>query len=1292
MCLLLPVQGRASNFGFGLAGDPVAKSIRRNQERRDRDFAFRGRQAPAVPAAPLALPAFREREGVRDLTGQSSAVARLVADAAVNQEKVAKQAENAARSTERRAAKLREIQRYQQQSVASGQNTFNEARGPIGPGNAAGEAAFRRRVAQDRAIEQRAFTFEDRLQRVRERNATERVKAEEAQRLASAKRVQGFLKGVASRAGSAGSGALIGGAFPALFGQGGAVSLGGALGGAAGGLFGGAGSFAGGIAGSAIGQQLDNLTRSLKDPAQAADLLAKTNAKLSANTITAVEELTKAGRAAEAQELVYRRLVEAYGQESVNEFVKADKAISQLGESFGELTGEVVVALTPAITALAVGMKDLAPIIRDVASFVADIQGSRAGRVFNAANLLNPASLLDPQKLLNPGFLLNPSSAFKIPGPVELFGGGGDASGEALKIELGEEALAKDAKARQDAAEKLAKQQEDDAKRLAQLQQRLIEQTYQNQIALQRAQFDAETALLNRRIEITERLIRGEEELLALRTEAGGARDQVTLLLDLFSDLRGNRQEFQNLNRELQSAQLRLQGLQAAPPAMMANPGVGGTQLGSLIGATESYGGNYGAFNRGGRNNGRTAIGSGIDPNLVNTTIAEIQRRQLAPGVPAGQQLHAVGKYQIIGSTLQGLMQGAYGQTGITPNDRFTPENQEILGTALARARVMGQSVEAGMKGLRQEWVGLQNVSDPALRSAVQELQGGGSLSPNMGGAMIADPVGQLGQQGAIDQQSVVVQQFRQELGLLKDSLSELERLAIEKYLERTINFLDDQTTSVTKGTMALKERNRLLMEGFSPEGLITASGLMRSAVKRIGVFRRSDSDEVLQRLVQSGVPEELVRAVVQAQAKKSSGPLLSVLVVLQIEKLKTEEEGRGVDAFLQQQKGIDAENRDLQARINALRDGRVELNASEEAILRYGEAWADATDEQRENMLANARQTDSLRQQLEELQRLRQFSEELGGALSSGVVGGLRDVVAGTRTVKEAFADMLTGIADVFLQQAQRMLAEYLSNQVFKFLSTRWRARPAGGCGRCRRGRQRWGRGDRWCHRQARPDRCVGLASGGPAKAGQPYFVGDNPDGSLNATTELFVPGVSGRVLSAGDTKEYLADAEARAFEAGLDADDGSLDSAGGPTTNINASRSSSQSSSTGDTNSTSSFVQSQAERERQAAMAAGNGDGTSSKSESSLFSATKAMVNNATSTIQRSQSDRQIAQVLESSGSDNQSTTVEWMKIGDLDVVTRDQLVGAMTQAERKGAKRGKEMVLSGMKRDPAFRRDMR
>lgn len=48
-------------------------------------------------------------------------------------------------------------------------------------------------------------------------------------------------------------------------------------------------------------------------------------------------------------------------------------------------------------------------------------------------------------------------------------------------------------------------------------------------------------------------------------------------------------------------------------------------------------------------------------------------------------------------------------------------------------------------------------------------------------------------------------------------------------------------------------------------------------------------------------------------------------------------------------------------------------------------------------------------------------------------------------------------------------------------------------------------------------------LNDGGKVQKGSPYFVGDNPDGTLNATSELFIPSTSGRIVSNSDMLNML-------------------------------------------------------------------------------------------------------------------------------------------------------------------------
>lgn len=51
--------------------------------------------------------------------------------------------------------------------------------------------------------------------------------------------------------------------------------------------------------------------------------------------------------------------------------------------------------------------------------------------------------------------------------------------------------------------------------------------------------------------------------------------------------------------------------------------------------------------------------------------------------------------------------------------------------------------------------------------------------------------------------------------------------------------------------------------------------------------------------------------------------------------------------------------------------------------------------------------------------------------------------------------------------------------------------------------------------------------ARGGPVRAGESYVVGDNPDGSLNSTSEIFVPDQSGTIMPASQTRNMVNSGE---------------------------------------------------------------------------------------------------------------------------------------------------------------------
>lgn len=146
--------------------------------------------------------------------------------------------------------------------------------------------------------------------------------------------------------------------------------------------------------------------------------------------------------------------------------------------------------------------------------------------------------------------------------------------------------------------------------------------------------------------------------------------------------------------------------------------------------------GGYNAFNLGGRAGGTVAIGPGVNPNLSKNTVQSIMERQSRVG-----GLHAVGRYQIIGSTMKGLMAGDYGETGVKPSDRFDAATQDKLFQALLKKRIQPYldgkaSADEAVKQLRYEWVGLREVGTATIKGWLAEFKAAGSASKAAGGAI----------------------------------------------------------------------------------------------------------------------------------------------------------------------------------------------------------------------------------------------------------------------------------------------------------------------------------------------------------------------------------------------------------------------------------------------------------------------------------------------------------------------------------------------------------------------------
>jgi len=144
------------------------------------------------------------------------------------------------------------------------------------------------------------------------------------------------------------------------------------------------------------------------------------------------------------------------------------------------------------------------------------------------------------------------------------------------------------------------------------------------------------------------------------------------------------------------------------------------------IASVESSGyGEYDAYNRGGSNDGYTASGSGnsregpgkLSQPISTMTLGEIMKLQSLPlHHPDG--LHAVGRYQFIGSTFR----ETFRNTGLSEDTVFDAATQDLFAMTRARQRISwpGQNSRAG---LVSEWRGLKYLFQRNPEAAQRMLQ-----------------------------------------------------------------------------------------------------------------------------------------------------------------------------------------------------------------------------------------------------------------------------------------------------------------------------------------------------------------------------------------------------------------------------------------------------------------------------------------------------------------------------------------------------------------------------------------
>ena len=494
--------------------------------------------------------------------------------------------------------------------------------------------------------------------------------------------------------------------------------------------------------------------------------------------------------------------------------------------------------------------------------------------------------------------------------------------------------------------------------------------------------------------------------------------------------------------------------------------GAGGALV-DLISRTESYGGNYGAFNREGRDDGHTAIGSGIDDGLVKRKISDIMAEQAAGGI------HAVGKYQIIGPTMKGLMDGAYGATGVTPNMPFSPENQDKLFKALARNRIVSENPEATMSGLRQEWIGLQNIADKDLLPAVKELMRSANSLTEAAQATeaaetLATPPDLAGLEG-VDPSKITasletLKGVLADINALKDELTneqiaaQFESITEGLFGNIQIEPLKDQLTEVLgifEATAASAER----LNEATRADIKFQSELNRKTIERDAVLKSIAESESLAAEEKAALTEKTNTEFDEYVAK------LREALGLQQQIVGVQEAQVALESMLSAKKQIEQDTQATILRMQMEGEGYsdIEINAAQQKAAAYqsmqeaiGKLNADIPEQaaaikklQKEYAKLVSTIDTAAKVQTELANPLRQLfvqwkrdlkdingyyaqmaqvvTSELGRAMSNALTG----IITGTTTVKEAFGQMFSNIGKAFIDMATQMIAKALMMKV---------------------------------------------------------------------------------------------------------------------------------------------------------------------------------------------------------------------------------------------------------------------
>ena len=166
---------------------------------------------------------------------------------------------------------------------------------------------------------------------------------------------------------------------------------------------------------------------------------------------------------------------------------------------------------------------------------------------------------------------------------------------------------------------------------------------------------------------------------------------------------------------------------------------------------------------------------------------------------------------------------------------------------------------------------------------------------------------------------------------------------------------------------------------------------------------------------------------------------------------LRTEGEQQLLELYKQQNEARQGALQPIQDEIELL---QAKINGNEEQIKQMQEiealaksiAGTSAVSEE-DTALATqlVQQRDALKEQAEEADKLKQMYSSLASGIAGEFTSAFKSIIDGSKDVNEAFADMLQGIADQFLNMAMKILQDALTQQLMSLFSSLFAPSPTG-------------------------------------------------------------------------------------------------------------------------------------------------------------------------------------------------------------------------------------------------------